>query len=148
MNLDWGGRPLFTDLDDARAATRVAGIAGFVAAAITTLVFVLTVAKGAGSLAGVLYAFALINAATLAGLAWGTYKGSRFAAIGLLVLYALEQVFLRVNTGSTTEHLVYLGLCGLFYLGIRGAFALHRMRHDRALTDQVDALDRPPSETA
>jgi hypothetical protein len=134
------------DADDARQAARKAGIAGFVSVAITVLFIGIALAGATDGPFALLNAWSLLEAAVLAGLAWGTYRANRFAAVGLLVVYVVEQALIRVSTGSASGLVLTAVFVFLFVQGVRGTLFLHREEQRDELEQQVASLEQPPSD--
>ena len=119
------------DPDDARRATRNAAIAAVVSAVLTVAVIALAQGGADGDdWLGVLSWWSLIDVALLLGLAYGTYRGNRYAATGLAGYYILNQAILRLQTGSVGGIVVTLLFVVFFVQGARGAWALHHMEED------------------
>lgn len=122
--------------EDARKGTRRAAYAGL-AVSVGSVVLLVTVGGlDAASLVGTLLEIAL-----LLGLSYGTYRGSRVAAVGLLGLYVAEQIVTRISMGSIGGFIVPVLLCAMFAQGVAGAFSLNRLRQSEDLEDQLAALE-------
>jgi hypothetical protein len=97
--------------------------AAVIVAGITSLVAAL-------SLAGVnlfgIDAKAFLDAALFAGIAFGIWRKSRFAAVAGLCLYVLERIYMMQRTGVSG---IFMGIIFtlLFINAVRGAFAYHRL---------------------
>ncbi|HEX8298399.1 MAG TPA: hypothetical protein VF594_04495, partial [Rubricoccaceae bacterium] len=118
----------FDDADDARAVTRRAAYAGIVSAVLTAALATWALASPDGVFGGTIDAWAFLDVALVLALSAGTYRGNRFAATALLVVYVAEQVASRVPTGNTGGLFVSGLFTVLFVQGMLGAFALHRLR--------------------
>jgi hypothetical protein len=88
-------------------------------------------------------ASALWDAAIFAALAWGISRDSRFAAVSDLDRYLLERVLFVMETGPSKMDLVLaLALTIAFIHGVRGTFALRRLR-GRTDTAQATLTGQP-----
>lgn len=129
--------------EQARYAARQGMWAAVIVAAVTAF-FVALVMAGVSPLPGTTFdASALLDAAIFAALAWGIYKDSRLAAVSGLGLFLLERVFFFLETGpSNTDLILALALTLAFLHGVRGTFALHRLR-TRANTAEAALTGEP-----
>jgi hypothetical protein len=76
-------------------------------------------------------ASAFIDVAIFAAIAFGIYKGSRFAAVAGLVVFLGEKIYQMAvsSTGSGIFLAVALTYC--YVIAIRGTYALHRFRREQ-----------------
>ena len=125
------------DLATARKATRQAAIAGFVSAAITLALVVWARSSGGAPFGGLLNLWSLGDVAVMLGLSYGTFRGNRFAAAGPLGVYVLNQIVVRLGAEAGGGIFLTLIFVLFFVQGVRGAFALHRLREGDALADAL-----------
>lgn len=134
------------DRDDAITATRRAAYAGWISAGLTVLIVLFTL-SGDDVFEGYFDLWSLLDAALMAGLAYGTYRGNRYAAMGLFGLYLLGQVVARLDLGVASGGVCFAFLfLFLFARGIYGAFYLHEEAKNDDLRAQVEALELGPDE--
>ncbi|HLF03754.1 MAG TPA: hypothetical protein VI855_00830 [Dehalococcoidia bacterium] len=124
------------DLAAARRRMRHAGIAGFVAAAISLSVAVMSYGaedpEGRALLegGGWAFAFVVVEAVLLAGLSWGVLKRGRAAGVALFGYFlASKSVAYALGWGNLTALPVMLLLGYLFFQGMRGACTYHHLTH-------------------
>ena len=130
----WGLWPDIDDVEDARAASRMAMWASFLVAGVTVVVAI------AGALG--LGLSALADAAIFLALGFGISRVSRVAASLAFALFIVERVVLFSQTGNTGGILgIVLLLC--FGNGLRGTFAFHRLKKAAAMSD--GARQSPPA---
>jgi len=134
------------DADDARKAVRTAAILGFISAGLTVLLVALSLSGTGGDLLALFDAWSLIDVVLMVALAWGTLKGNRYAAVGLLALYVLGQVVARIEGGGARGLILAVLFTMMFVRGVRGAFFLHRERVDAELKAQLGRLEGGPGE--
>lgn len=135
--------PDVSDLDGAKDATRYGMWCAALVSGVTWLFAVL-------SLFGVrmmgITPAAIVDAILFAGIGYGLYRFSRFAAVAGFVLFLIEKIFMLIKTGS----ILGVGVLGVIILfgflnGMRGAFAYHKLQ-DAAVAHPLtsgEALDRP-----
>jgi hypothetical protein len=127
-------------VEAAQKATRYAATAGFLSAA----VIVAFVAYGAWAsvdpLGGYFNVWSLVDVAVTVGLSYGTLRGNRTAAVGLLGYYLVNQMVMRLMLGAVGGVWLTLLFSAFFARGAWGAFALHRLRQPDPLADRVDAI--------
>lgn len=135
----------FETADEAQRATHRAAYAGVVSAVVTVAFIVWSLSDPGAGLGGLVDAWSFLDVALLLALSYGTYRGNRFAAVALLVLYIGEQILTRSQAESPLSGLFLTGLFSvLFAQGIAAAFALHRMAQNRDLDEQLGALEAGP----
>ena len=122
--------PDVSDLDGAKDATRYGMWCAALVSGVTWLFAAL-------SLLGVrmtgITPAAIADAILFAGIAYGLYRFSRFAAVAGFVLFLIEKVFMFIKTGS----ILGVGVFGIIILfgflnGMRGAFAYHKLQEASA----------------
>ena len=131
----------FNTEDDARKGTHRAAYAGLASVVVTGLLLAVSLTDAGVGLRDLIDAWSLLDMALLLGLSYGTYRGSRVAAVGLLGLYLVEQVLMRIESGMTNGLLLTVVFTAMFAQGVAGAFALHRFRQTEDLEDQLAALE-------
>ncbi|MEM9074265.1 MAG: hypothetical protein AAGE52_37575 [Myxococcota bacterium] len=124
----------------AHAACKQAAYFAFFIAGITTLFAILSAAEVEFLQALGIDLWSLIDAALIGGLGFGVLKHSRVAAVLLLIVYAAERIFgmiLAVEAGARPTSGLILTIFALaaFIGGVRGSFALARMRQESAPTN-------------
>ncbi|MBD2328726.1 hypothetical protein [Alkalinema sp. FACHB-956] len=77
-------------------------------------------------------AWALIDAALFAGIAWGIYQMSRVAALAGLIIYCIERVYMQIALGPKVGAgiIVTMLLICAFINAVRGTFAYHRLKQE------------------
>jgi ABC-type proline/glycine betaine transport system permease subunit len=136
--------PAVETAEQARAAARQGMWAAVIVAAITVL-FVALMRVGVNPLEGTTFdASALVDALLFAAIAWGIQRGSRIAAVAGLGLYLVERAYLWSQTGVQVGGLfVAAALTLAFVHGVRGTFALQRLRTRPATTAQAALSGEP-----
>ena len=76
-------------------------------------------------------ASAFVDVAIFAGVAFGIYKGSRFAAIAGLVVFVGEKVYQMAVSSTGSGIFLALALTYCYVTAIRGTYALHRLRREQ-----------------
>ena len=127
-NVFW---PTVGTVDDAKGATKAGFIAAILVALITTA-FASWALYSGGSVAGFIDPWAYVDAVLFGGIAFGIYKESRAAAVAGLLLYLVEKAFQIASTGELQGAVVTVLFVLFFVSGIRGTFALHRLRRLQA----------------
>ena len=110
--------PEVDDVASARAVSRQGMWACLIVATVTAIVAALGVLG--------MDAWAFVDAGMFLAAAWGIHRGSRFAAVGALVLFVVERAFLFSQTGQTGG-LLTIALLLAFGNGARGTLALRRL---------------------
>jgi|WetSurMetagenome_2_1015567.scaffolds.fasta_scaffold389816_2 hypothetical protein len=74
------------------------------------------------------------------GLSYGIYKKNRYCAIILFILPIIGVIFSVTDEGikALSGIVICIFLCYLFYKGIRGTFAYHKLIKDKGLTSNVN----------
>lgn len=134
-----------TTPEGARKAVRTAGIAGFVSAGLTLALIAFARYSQTEVLGGLIGLWSLIDVAIGAALSYGTFRANRFAAVGLLAFYVLNQAVTRIAAGEAGGLWLVVLFVLLFVQGVRGAFTLHRLGQRDPLADQVEAIAAPTS---
>jgi len=113
------------NIDEAKDFSREGFVAALICAGITLALVLLSFA-GVSLLPG-FNAFALMDVALFAGLAWGIYRYSRICAVLALALYVAEQAnnVMSFNTYNAVMAVLFI----IFFVkSIRGTFAYHRFK--------------------
>jgi hypothetical protein len=131
----------FETPDEARVGTKRAAYAGLASSALTVALVVWSLTDSGAGLDGLVDAWSLIDVAVLLGLSYGTYRGSRVAAVGLLGFFLLSQIISRVQSGHVGGIWTLVIFSALFAQGVAGAVALHRLQEEPDLADQLAALE-------
>ncbi len=134
----------FEDVEDARAVTRRAGYAGALSATLTAAIALYTVFAPGGAFSALVDGWSFLDVALILALSYGTWRGNRFAAAALLVLYVAEQIVTRITAGSASGLVVSGFFVVVFVQGMLGAAALHRLRPDDELEESLSALESGP----
>jgi hypothetical protein len=109
--------------------------AGFVAAilvALITAAFATWAFYSNGPVAGFVDPWAYLDAVLFGAIAFGIYKESRAAAVFGLLLYLVEKGCQVVLTGQFQGAVMTFLFVLFFVSGVRGTFALHRLRRVQA----------------
>ena len=105
--------------------------AGFIAAVLVALItaaFATWALYSNGPVAGFIDPWAYLDAVLFGAIAFGIYKESRAAAVVGLLLYLVEKGYQVVLTGQLQGAVMTILFVLFFVSGIRGTFALHRLR--------------------
>jgi len=108
--------------EDIAKKIKAGWIAGAISAGIT-LVIVLLSLSGT-SIMGI-DAWALIDVAVIAGLAYGVYRKSRTCAVILMVLFAVEKILMWKASGTASGWLMALAFFACYIMGVQGTFQYH-----------------------
>ncbi len=110
-----------SDLKKAKSKIKTAAIAGYISVGLTVF-FAISGLFGFG-------AFALIDATIILGLSIGVHLNNRGCAVALFCVWILEKIFQLVqNPSSFTGLPVAIIFTIMFYMGITGTFAYHRLK--------------------
>ena len=121
-----------------KAAAAVAAILGL----LTTLVAVIAGFGIWDPTGGAASGWNVIDGALYLGLAYGIYRGSRAAAVAMLVLHLLSRVLVQFM-GAVPDGSLYFGLVVAVVLaaGVWGTFVLHKRRAEQPDADpSMDSL--------
>jgi hypothetical protein len=110
---------------DALRHIRNATIAACISGAITLLFSLLAIAGT--SIMGYT-PWELVDAALVAGLAFGIYKKSRACAIIILVYFVGSKIYLMIETGKPSGLLVAAIFVYYYVKGVQGTFQYHKWR--------------------
>jgi hypothetical protein len=135
--------PAVDTAEQARHAARQGMWAAVIVTAVTAFCVALAM-SGTNPLPQTTFdASALVDAALFAAVAWGIHKGSRAAAVAGLVLYLIERAYFYSQMGVPKAGLFFsMALTLAFLHGVRGTFALHRLR-ERPSTAQAALSGQP-----
>lgn len=132
--------------DEAMSATRNGAIAACVSGVLTIAVVAMAISTDAeGTLAIFNNPMNLFDAALILICAFGMYKHSRTAAIGIFLYFIAAKAVIAVDTGQASG--IVMALIFLYFYGkaIQGAFAYHRLEREadaeyRAMSKKGTAL--------
>ena len=110
--------------DDVLKKIRGAWIAGAVSTVITLGLTLLAIAGT--SVAG-LDAWNMVDVFLVAGLTWGIYRKSRFAAVGMLVYFVISKIIMFAEGGRPSGAIWALLFLYLYVQGVRGTFQYARL---------------------
>jgi serine/threonine-protein kinase len=102
-----------------------AWIAGLVSVALTLIFVVISLA---GTSVMGIDAWALLDAAVVAGLAFGVFRKSRTCAILLLAFFLLNKIVMWVDAGSAAGLPMTLVFLWFYFQGIVGTFQFHHWK--------------------
>ena len=119
--------PSVATVEDAKGAAKAGFVAAVLVALITTA-FATWALYSNGPVAGFIDPWAYLDAALFGAIAFGIYKESRAAAVAGLLLYLVEKGFQVASTGQFQGAVVTVLFVLFFVSGVRGTFALHRLR--------------------
>ena len=128
--------PEITDAESARSAAKLARGAALFCAGITLVVTILAI-MGVELVQKLgVSAWSLLDVALFLAVAWGIHRMSRTAAVFGLILYALERLFMMLESGPKGIIMTVIFTLA-FISGVRGTFAYHRYktRVDPAVSD-------------
>lgn len=135
--------PNVSTLEGAKAAATHGMTAALIVAALTTVMATWAL-MSSSTVLGFVDAAAYVDAALFLAIAFGIRKESRFAAIAGLALFLVEKAFQIQSTGKFDGAILALFLALLFISGIRGTFALRRLRAAHGSTGE--SLQKPSAE--
>ena len=115
--------------EDIKKKIKAGWIAGAVSAGITLVMVILSVFGF--SVMGI-NAWALIDVAVIAGLAYGVFRKSRTCAIILMVLFAVEKVLMWQAAGTPTGWPLALAFFACYVMGVQGTFQYHSWKKENA----------------
>jgi hypothetical protein len=119
--------PDVSTLEGARSA-RMYGVWAALFSAVVTAAFA-TYSLMSGKVAlDFIDASAFVDVAIFAAIAFGIYKGSRFAAVAGLVIFVGEKVYQWSVTGTASGVFLAVALVYCYVVAIRGTYALRRLR--------------------
>jgi uncharacterized membrane protein YfhO len=121
--------PNTLDLESARKACKSAAVGAFIVAGLTAIVAAISLG-GSTIIAGI-NGWAFLDAGIFALLGLFVWRCSRVAAVITLAMFILERVMMMAQNGIAGFP-VALILLYYFIVGVRGAFAYHRMQSETA----------------
>jgi len=111
----------------ARSARMYGVWAALLSAVVTAIFASWSIVSGKEAL-GFVDASGFVDVAIFAAIAFGIYKGSRFAAIAGLVVFAGEKVYQMTVSSTGSGIFLALALTYCYVIAIRGTYALRRLR--------------------
>ncbi len=118
-------------IENAKGAVKAGLVAAILVATITAAFATWAVYAG-GTVAGFIDAWAFLDAVLFGAVAVGLYKESRVAAVAGLLLYLAGKVNQVISTGQFQGPVLAIFFVLFFVSGVRGTFALHRLRQVQA----------------
>ena len=119
--------PSVSTIEDARRAAGY-GMWAAIIVAVITAGFATWALVSRSTVAGFVDAWAYLDAVLFSLVAFGIFKEARWAAVAGLALYALEKVYQIQATGQFQGAVMTVFLTLFFISGVRGTFALRRLR--------------------
>ena len=122
--------PDVSTLAGARSA-RMYGVWAALFSAVVTAIFASWSIVSGEEVLGFVDASAFVDVAIFAAIAFGIYKGSRFAAVAGLVVFVGEKIYQMAFSSSGSGIFLALALTYCYVIAIRGTYALHRLRREQ-----------------
>lgn len=124
---NYGLWPEVTTIAGARSAVMYGVWAALFSAIVTALLAAWALGSGRAAL-GFVNAWAFVDAAIFAAIAFGIYKESRVAAVFGLVFFVGEKILQVMDTGSLRGSFVAIIIILCYAISVRGTVALHKLR--------------------